>query len=102
MRQFIYLLFLLNSFNGITQDFNLEEKKQIDDLPEIILIDLKMSGMGGTELLKGILMDVDKKGNYFLPDQLEIVREQLSSKIPSPALKSEDLLSEQTGFGFVR
>jgi hypothetical protein len=102
MRQFIYLLFLLNSFNGITQDFNLEEKKQIDDLPEIILIDLKMSGMGGTELLKGILMDVDKKGNYFLPDQLEIVREQLSSKIPPPALKSEDLLSEQTGFGFVR
>ena len=48
------------------------------------------------------LMDVDKKSNYFLPDQLEIVREQLSSKIPPPALKSEDLLSEQTGFGFVR
>ena len=34
------------------------------------------------EELKGILMDVNKKGYYFLPDQLEIVIEQLSSPPP--------------------
>jgi DNA-binding NarL/FixJ family response regulator len=118
----------------------LEALKQLDELPEMILIDLKMSGMDGTELLqeiraeypqikcvvissfyqrsfmgyllksgavaflakgiapeelKGILLDVHKKGYYFLPDQLEIVREQLSSKIPRPVLNSEDLLSER-------
>lgn len=55
------------------------------------------------EELKGILMDVNKKGYYFLPDQLEIVIEQLSSPPPKKtSLESEDLLSEQTGFGFVR
>jgi DNA-binding NarL/FixJ family response regulator len=35
----------------------LEFLKQMDDLPEIILIDLKMSGMDGTELLKEIRVE---------------------------------------------
>ena len=32
MKKIIYLLFLLNSFSGMTQDFSIEEKKQIDSL----------------------------------------------------------------------
>ena len=32
MKQIIYILFLLNSFSGIAQDFSLEEKKKIDSL----------------------------------------------------------------------
>ena len=32
MKQIIYILFLLNSFSGIAQGFNLEEREKIDSL----------------------------------------------------------------------
>tara|TARA_B110000285_G_scaffold190154_1_gene217236 strand:+ start:1288 stop:1488 length:201 start_codon:yes stop_codon:yes gene_type:complete len=35
----------------------LESLKQIDDLPEIILIDLKMNGIVGNELIKEIQVE---------------------------------------------
>ena len=47
----------------------LESLKKMDELPEIILIDLKMEGMDGTELLKqirAIYPEIKWHRNFFL------------------------------------
>ncbi len=109
-------------------------------LPDVVLIDLKMKGMDGIEVLKilrkkhpsvkaavissfykksfmgfilktgasaflpkgiapeeliSIVQEIYKKGYYFMPDQLDTVREQLSSKAPKPVLDDQNLLSER-------
>ncbi|MFT6138159.1 MAG: signal transduction histidine kinase [Salibacteraceae bacterium] len=73
MRQIIYLLFLLNSFNGITQDFSLEEKKQIDSLSVI---------WNNKELADTIRADAYKSCivNYYLynsPDSANVLAQEL-------------------------
>ena len=115
----------------------LSEKEQ---LPEIIVSDLKMKAMNGAELtsslktdypeiqtiimsshynrsfmgfmlkmgvsafvpkgitpqqLLSIIIEVHEKGVFFLEDQLEIIRQQLSSKSPKPVLEETQKLSER-------
>jgi len=42
-----------------------------------------------------IIKEVDEKGYFFLPDQMDIIREQVSAKSPQPTLDDKDLLSER-------
>jgi DNA-binding NarL/FixJ family response regulator len=128
---------LLTACNGKDCVQKLREAEQI---PEILLMDLKMDEMNGietTQLLKkefpevkviivsshykvsfmgfmlktgvsafapkGIsttdlllmIKEVKLRGYYFNPDQLEIIRDQLSSKFPKPVLEVENILSER-------
>lgn len=45
--------------------------------------------------LLDILDEVYTKGHYFLPEQVDIIKEQLSSNTPKIALASQDVLSER-------
>jgi DNA-binding NarL/FixJ family response regulator len=48
------------------------------------------------EKLVSVIHDVNKKGYYFMPDQIDVMREQFASNIPQPELdKSNSLLSER-------
>jgi len=51
-------------------------------------------GISTTELLM-IIREVDQRGYYFDQAQLEVIREQLSSKFPKPVLEDENNLSER-------
>ncbi len=51
-------------------------------------------GISPTELIE-IIREVHEKGYFLLDDQLESIREQLSSKAPRPVLSPEDALSER-------
>ncbi|MFT5822975.1 MAG: DNA-binding NarL/FixJ family response regulator [Crocinitomix sp.] len=118
----------------------LQKLRDLEDIPEILLMDLKMDEMNGIETTqvlkkefpniktiiisshykvsfmgfmlktgvsafapKGIstkdlllmIKEVKQRGYYFNPDQLEIIREQLSSKFPKPVLEVENILSER-------
>lgn len=42
-----------------------------------------------------IIREVHSKGVFFLPDQLDIIREQLSAKAPQPVLDAQNGLSER-------
>ena len=48
-----------------------------------------------TEQLTNIINEVHAKGHYFNPDQLEVIKEQLSSRVPQPMLDAENLLSQR-------
>lgn len=118
----------------------LEKLMATDILPDIVLLDLKMTGMDGIEAMnsikenykeikviiisshyqkffmgfmiktgvsaflpKGIspfeLVEIIKtvynQGYYFKDDQLDVLREQIQSKVPKPALQDEEILSER-------
>jgi len=118
----------------------LTQLKGSRNLPAIVLLDLKMEGMGGIDVLphlksrypeintivissyfkpsftgfmfksgvaaflhKGIsptnlfsiIQTVDEKGYYFSDDQIETLREQVSSKSPAPILDAKDTLTER-------
>ncbi|NOQ72195.1 MAG: response regulator [Crocinitomix sp.] len=118
----------------------LQKLKELDAVPEILLMDLKMDEMNGIETTqvlkkeypniktiiisshykvsfmgfmlktgvsafapKGIstkdlllmIKEVKQRGYYFNPEQLEIIRDQLSSKFPKPVLEIENILSER-------
>lgn len=45
--------------------------------------------------LDEIIQEIYAKGFYFLPEQLEIVRKQISSKSPRPVVESKEKLSER-------
>lgn len=47
------------------------------------------------EQLVEIVHDVHKNGFFFFKDQLDVIREQVSSKSPSPKLANEELLSSR-------
>ena len=111
-----------------------------DQQPNIVISDLKMDGINGTELtsilkseypeistiivsshykksfmgfmlktgvaafvpkgispmqLLDVIKDVSEKGFFFLPDQLETLRDQISHKSPKPILKESNLISER-------
>ncbi|MBL4705265.1 MAG: response regulator transcription factor [Flavobacteriales bacterium] len=51
-------------------------------------------GVSSTELLN-IIKEVSQKGFFFSPDQLEVIRDQVSSRSPQPNLKEEADLSER-------
>lgn len=51
-------------------------------------------GISPVELLN-IIVEVSEKGFFFLPDQLEIIREQISSKSPKPILDEQNKISER-------
>ncbi len=51
-------------------------------------------GISTTDLLL-MIKEVKQRGYYFNPDQLEIIRDQLSSKFPKPVLEVENILSER-------
>lgn len=51
-------------------------------------------GMSPFELLD-IVKQVHKNGFYLNKDQMEILREQISSKAPKPVVKSDELLTER-------
>lgn len=114
--------------------------EKLDDIPDILLMDLKMDQMNGidatqhlkqlysdlkiiiisshykvsfmgfmlktgvaafapkgistTELLM-IIREVDQRGYFFDQAQLEIIREQLSTKFPKPILEELNMLSER-------
>ena len=51
-------------------------------------------GISTTDLLN-IIKEVHERGYYFNDDQLEIIRDQLSSKFPKPVLEEENVLSER-------
>ena len=42
-----------------------------------------------------IIKEVFKKCYYFMPDQMDIVRKQLSAKVPKPTFKKDELFSER-------
>lgn len=42
-----------------------------------------------------IIKEVSQKGFFFLPDQMEVLREQVSSKAPAPKLIEKNSLSER-------
>lgn len=109
-------------------------------LPDLVLLDLRMKGMDGTDTLASIrqqfaalrvivlsshykrsfmgfmlksganafipkdlkpselvhiIDQVHRNGHYFMPDQVEVLAEQLSTRIPKPAFEAEDLLSDR-------
>lgn len=111
-----------------------------DELPEVVVMDLKMKEMSGIDVLavlnekypeiqtiimsshykasfmgfmlkagvaafipKGIspsglldiIVEVADRGFYFLPDQMEALREQVSAKAPKPVLEEKNKLSER-------
>lgn len=47
------------------------------------------------EELVNIVYEVDRKGHYFMPEQLEVMRKQLSRKVPEVQLDQRDVLSER-------
>lgn len=49
-------------------------------------------GISSTDLLE-VIKEVDKKGFYFEPDQIDIIREQVAAKTPKPDLSNETNLS---------
>lgn len=51
-------------------------------------------GISTTELLM-IIREVDERGYFFDQAQLEVIREQLSSKFPKPVLEESNMLSER-------
>lgn len=51
-------------------------------------------GISTTELVQ-IITEVHQKGYFFDTEQLETIREQLSSKFPKPVLDDRDILSER-------
>lgn len=51
-------------------------------------------GISPLELVE-IIKEVYSKGYYFMPDQLDILREQVSSKAPQPVLDEKNSLSER-------
>lgn len=118
----------------------LTKLRDLETIPEILLMDLKMDELNGietTELLKKefptiktiiisshykvsfmgfmlktgvcafapkgistsdllmIIKEVYVRGYYFNADQLEIIRDQLSSKFPKPIIEEEEMLSER-------
>ena len=142
---------LLKNFLESQQDMNVvltasngrdcvDKLKEVEEVPQILLMDLKMDEMNGietTQLLKKefpeiktiiisshykvsfmgfmlktgvcafapkgistadlimIIKEVSERGYYFNQDQLEIIRDQLSSKFPKPVLEEENVLSER-------
>ncbi len=42
-----------------------------------------------------VLEEVHDKGHYFLPEQIDVIKEQLSTNTPKPPLSKESLLSER-------
>ena len=121
------------------EDF-LEKLANKSTLPEVLILDLKMKGKSGVDILeilkekyptiktiimsshynksfmgfmlktgasaftpKGIspqellkiVIEVKDKGFYFQPDQLEVIREQVSTKVPEPKINKNNLLSER-------
>ena len=118
----------------------LDKLKQLETLPDVLLMDLKMDNLNGietTELLKKrfpsvktvivsshyklsfmgfmiktgvcafapkgistkellkIIHEVHERGYYFNNDQMETIRDQLSSKFPKPKLDENQSLSER-------
>jgi DNA-binding NarL/FixJ family response regulator len=118
----------------------LDKLKQLETLPDVLLMDLKMDNLNGietTELLKkrfpsiktvivsshyklsfmgfmiktgvcafapkgistsellNIIHEVHERGYYFNSDQMETIRDQLSSKFPKPKLDENQSLSER-------
>ncbi len=51
-------------------------------------------GISTTELMM-IIREVNERGYYFDQAQLDVIREQLSSKFPKPVLEEENILSER-------
>ncbi len=51
-------------------------------------------GISTKELLH-IIDEVDTRGYYFNEDQLEVIREQLSTQFPKPVLDEDEILSER-------
>tara|TARA_B100000809_G_scaffold243810_1_gene269168 strand:+ start:510 stop:1184 length:675 start_codon:yes stop_codon:yes gene_type:complete len=51
-------------------------------------------GISPQELLK-IVKEVKQTGFYFQPDQLEIIREQVAKKTPTPNINNNNVLSER-------
>lgn len=47
------------------------------------------------DTLLEVLHEVHAKGHYFLPEQIDVIKEQLSSNTPKLTIASEDLLSER-------
>ena len=45
--------------------------------------------------LLNILNEVHTKGHYFLPEQLDVIKEQIASNTPKPSLDIQTLLSER-------
>lgn len=45
--------------------------------------------------LLNILNEVHHKGHYFLPEQLDVIKEQIASNTPKPSLDIQTLLSER-------
>ena len=48
-----------------------------------------------TQQLTNIITEVYEKGHYFAPDQLDVIKEQLSSRVPQPSFEADELLSER-------
>jgi DNA-binding NarL/FixJ family response regulator len=42
-----------------------------------------------------VIKEVHTKGYYFRPDQMDVLRDQISAKAPMPALKEDDVLTER-------
>ncbi|BDD12899.1 oxygen regulatory protein NreC (plasmid) [Fulvitalea axinellae] len=51
-------------------------------------------GISPTKLLE-VIVSVHEKGFYFLPEQMDIVRKQLSSKTPKPVFSASEKLSDR-------
>ena len=49
----------------------------------------------GLEDLQNIIEEVHHKGHYFLPEQVEAIREQLLTNTPKPVLNEREILSER-------
>ncbi len=48
------------------------------------------------ETLLNVILEVNKKGYYFMPEQVDIMRKQISAKTPKPGLRSSKItLSER-------
>lgn len=114
------------------------EDKQL--IPDILILDLKMKGKSGVDILEaikvsypsiktivmsshykksfigfmlktgvsafipkgvspveflGIVKEVHQKGFFFEPEQLEVLREQVSSRVPKPVLSEKNVLSDR-------
>lgn len=51
-------------------------------------------GISPSQLLQ-VIQEVDEKGHFFLPEQLEVLRNQISSKTPKPSIENQNHLSER-------